>query len=221
MVGRSSDRSTFLRCLEAVHSSHKVRLRYRSLYEGRVIRTVLSPYALFFGERAWYLVGFSSAHRAVRMFKVDRIAELTVTEERFRRPARFSVENFLGNAWHLVRGERRYRVLIRFLPKVATNVAEVRWHRTQEVERQPDGSILFKVQVDGIDEIAWWILGYGPYAEVLKPAALRRKVAEMASQTAALYAPHRPVGSPSVHDSLRTKGRTARKAPTGASHNVR
>ena len=187
MAGQVGDASIFQQCRQAVQTSQKVRLVYRSLYEGRPIRTTLSPYDLFFGERAWYLVGPSSAHRAVRMFKLDRIARLTLTGEYFRRPRKFTVDDYLGNAWHLIRGRRRYAVVIRFLPKVATNVAEVRWHRTQEVTRQTDGSILLSVTVDGIDEIAWWVLGYGPYAEVLKPETLRRRVARMARETAARY----------------------------------
>lgn len=179
--------AVYERCRRAVRDAVDLRLVYHSLYEGRVIRTTLSPYALFFGERAWYLIGRSRAHRAVRMFKLDRIREVEPTGQTFRRPPNFSVERYLGNAWHLIRGQRRHRVVVRFQPKVATNVAEVRWHRTQAVEWQPDGSMRFAVTVDGIDEIAWWVLGYGPYAEVLKPAALRRKVAAMARETAGLY----------------------------------
>jgi len=187
MTDAPRDASLFRQCREAVQVSRKARLVYRSLYEGRQVRTVLSPYALFFGERAWYVVGHSSTHRSVRMFKLGRIDRLTLTDDHFRRPARFSVDGYLGNAWHLIRGARPYNVVIRFAPKVATNVAEVRWHRTQKIAPQEDGSVLFRVRVDGIDEIAWWVLGYGPYAEVLKPAALRQKVAAMARETAARY----------------------------------
>ena len=178
----------FDQCRLAVHLCRKVRLVYGSLYEGREIRTTLAPYALFFGRRAWYLIGRSSAHRSVRMFKLDRIRTLTLTDNPFRRPADFSVDGYLGDAWDMIRGTPRARVRVRFLPKVATNVAEVHWHRTQSIAWQDDGSMIFSATVDGIDEIAWWILGYGPYAEVLQPAALRRMVAEMTAQAAAIYA---------------------------------
>lgn len=176
-------------CRRAVQERRKVRLVYGSLYEGRTIRTTLSPYALFFGERAWYLIGRSSMHRAVRMFKLDRVQEVALHGDGFRRPPSFSVERFLGNAWHLIRGDRQYTVRIRFQPKVATNVAEVRWHRTQSVAWQPDGSMIFTVTVAGVDEIAWWVLGYGACAEVLQPAALRRRVAAMLSEAADQYKP--------------------------------
>jgi len=43
-----------------------------------------------------------------------------------------------------------------------------------------DGGLEFEVNVDGISEIAWWILGYGREAVVLEPAELRKLLAQHA-----------------------------------------
>ncbi|MHC4295586.1 MAG: helix-turn-helix transcriptional regulator, partial [Planctomycetota bacterium] len=51
---------------------------------------------------------------------------------------------------------------------------------TQEVEWNEDGSIEFRVRVDGLGEIAWWVLGYGDQVEVVSPAALRKRIAGVA-----------------------------------------
>ena len=77
-----------------------------------------------------------------------------------------------------------YDVHLHFDPKVAGNVAEVRWHRSQRVQWNDDGSMEFHVRVDGLGEITWWVLGYGDQVEVVAPAALRRKVAAVASAVA-------------------------------------
>jgi len=78
-------------------------------------------------------------------------------------------------------------VVIRFSKLVAQNVAEVNWHKTQRLALNDDGSLDFKVTVSGLNEISWWILGYGDQAEVLKPAKLRRLVADRVAKTARLY----------------------------------
>ena len=70
---------------------------------------------------------------------------------------------------------------------VAANVAEVNWHRTQKIVWQDDGSIYFDVKVDGLNEIYWWILGYGDQVEVLQPEALRKRVREAAARLVKLY----------------------------------
>jgi len=78
-------------------------------------------------------------------------------------------------------------VAIRFSKMVARNVAEVAWHKTQQTEFLPDGTLEFRATVSGLNEISWWVLGYGDQAEVLKPPGLRRLVAERAARTAEQY----------------------------------
>ena len=165
-----------------------VRLAYQSLTPRARIETRLSPFQMLYSRRSWYVVGRSSMHRAVRMFNVGRIETLTVLEQTFRRPTRFAIERYLGNAWHLIR-EKPYhqRVVIRFSPLVATNVAEVQWHRTQQNRFEPDGSLRFEVIVDGLREISWWILGYGDQAEVLEPPELRTLIGERVRAMSAKY----------------------------------
>jgi proteasome accessory factor B len=70
---------------------------------------------------------------------------------------------------------------------VAGNVAEVQWHPTQRVEWNEDKSAKFYVEVDGIREIAWWILGYGDQVKVVSPPALVKRVAETARRVVAKY----------------------------------
>ena len=73
-----------------------------------------------------------------------------------------------------------YNIKLRFLPMVANNVAEVQWHSTQKVTHNSDGSATIEFRVDGLREIAWWILGYGDQVQVLAPKALRNNVLETA-----------------------------------------
>ncbi len=166
-----------------------VKLEYRSYFEQDTIRTTLKPYRLFFNKRSWYVVGHSSLHKELRTFHIGRIASLQILKKTFTIPPRFSLENYLGNAWSMIRGDQRERVVIRFEPKVASNVADVFWHKTQKITTQEDGAILFEVEVDGIDEILWWILGYGKEATVITPQSLKEKIAIHAQSMLEKYAP--------------------------------
>lgn len=51
---------------QALAEKHKVRLRYNSLFENREVGLLLSPYAMFFSRRTWYVIGRSSFHRSIR-----------------------------------------------------------------------------------------------------------------------------------------------------------
>jgi proteasome accessory factor B len=50
----------------------------------------------------------------------------------------------------------------------------------QKVTRNGDGSAIVEFRVDGLNEITWWILGYGDQVQVLAPKALRERVLEVA-----------------------------------------
>jgi predicted DNA-binding transcriptional regulator YafY len=180
--------STYDQLVEAVSQRRRVRIRYGSLTEWETIRTQLSPYRLLFSRRAWYVIGRSSLHRATRTFNVGRILDLEVLDTSFQIPRGFSIERHMRNAWHLIpEPGPDQKVVIRFEKMVAQNVAEVAWHKTQELTFNDDGSLEFRATVSGLNEISWWILGYGDQAEVLRPAKLRRMVAQRAERMVQRY----------------------------------
>lgn len=178
----------FDQLLDALRNHRAVRIRYSSFSEREVITTRLSPYQLLFSRRAWYVIGRSSLHREVRTFNVGRVQKLELLDDRYKIPANFSLNRYLGNAWHLIpEPGPDFDVRVRFQPLVAANVAEVRWHKTQQITRNSDGSVDFCVTVSGLNEIAWWIMGYGNQAEVLAPDALRKIIAKHASEMVKMY----------------------------------
>lgn len=169
--------------VEAVARHRSVRMTYASFTEADEIRTKLDPYRLLFSRRSWYAIGRSSMHRAVRTFNVGRIVSVGLLEEEYHLPASFSLDRYLGNAWHLIpEAGEDHSVHVRFQPMVAGNVAEVFWHKTQRTNFNDDGSLDFHVTVSGLNEISWWILGYGEQAEVIRPVRLRKMISGHAQQ---------------------------------------
>lgn len=174
--------------LQARQQRRVLRMQYESLTEWETVTTKLRPYQLLYSRHSWYVIGRSNAHGEVRTFKLARIASLELLDEKYALPRGFSLRRYLKNAWRMVpEPGKDLNVVIRFSPLVATNVAEVIWHPTQRLEPQDDGSLLFHAKVSGVNEISWWILGYGDQAEVLKPARLRKLIATRVKSLANLY----------------------------------
>lgn len=195
--------------LDAIRRRRAVRLVYDSYTEWRHISTRLNPYRLLFSRRSWYVIGRSSLHRATRTFNLGRVVKLEVLSECYRPPRGFSLQRYLRNAWHLIpEPGPDQQVLVRFQPLVAGNVAEVLWHKTQELKLRDDGTLDFRATVSGLNEIAWWILGYGRMAEALEPAALREIVAQHAEHMAAMYA-EQPKPEPRQRHVARSRRRAA------------
>ena len=172
---------------QAIRQRCKVETDYLDYSIGEKISTVIHPYRLSFLKRGWYIIGYSTRHDAVRTFKAVRVLRYKLLSENFEPDDSFSLEDYLGNAWELIPEGQCYRVIIRFLPMVSGNVAEVNWHKTQRVTYQDDGSIIFEVDVDGLREISWWVLGYGDQAVVLEPPELREMVAARVEKMSRYY----------------------------------
>jgi proteasome accessory factor B len=183
-----SSRPVFEQLLQATRERRCVRIRYQSLAEDKHISTRLQPYRLLFSRRSWYVIGRASLYRGTRTFNLGRIHRLEVLDEPYQIPRGFNLDRYLRNAWHLIPEKGPdCEVTVRFGKLVAQNVAEVAWHKTQQVHFRPDGRLDFQVTVSGIHEISWWILGYGDQAEVLGPPELRRLVAQRAARMAQQY----------------------------------
>jgi proteasome accessory factor B len=173
--------------LAAIGSRRPVRIAYDSFSDRQVLNLKLSPYRMLFSRRSWYVIGRSAMHREVRTFNVGRIQSLDMLDEEFQVPRGFSIQRYLGNAWHLIPDGPEVDVVVRFSPFVARNVGEVVWHRTQQTTWLEDGSLELQVRVAGIREISWWILGYGNEAEVVEPEPLRTLIATHAKGMLARY----------------------------------
>jgi proteasome accessory factor B len=105
---------------------------------------------------------------------------LKITHECYPPDEEFDVSEYLGRAWSMVPEGQIYHVKLHFMPKTANNITEVKWHKTQKVTRKEDGSAIVEFRVDGLNEITWWVLGYGDQVRVLAPKALRERVLQIA-----------------------------------------
>jgi proteasome accessory factor B len=145
------------------------------------------PYALFFSQRAWYVLGHHAGRGEIRCLKLNRFTAIEQTTRPYAVPDDFSLDDHLGNAWRMIRGGRSYNVELVFEPAFAETIADTRWHATQKVDWQPDGSIVFRCTVDGLDEVVWWVLSMGPHCIVRKPKALADRVRKLARETLDCY----------------------------------
>ena len=134
-------------------------------------------------------MGHHGGRGAIRRLKLNRFTSIRLTDRPFAIPDDFDLREDLGLAWRMIRGPTRYRVAVRFEPAFADAASETRWHPTQEEQWDHEaGTVTLRFTVDGLDEIVWWVLGYGPGATVLEPPELIEKVRDLARATAERYA---------------------------------
>ncbi|MDP3058620.1 MAG: WYL domain-containing protein, partial [bacterium] len=171
---------------ECINLGRGMKMIYSSFSSGVEQEREIDPYHLFNAHGAWYVVGYCYNRKNFRTFKVDRIRKLLGCSRIFQRPDSFSINKYIGQAWSFVGGER-FEVQIHFSPPVSRLVMEGNWHPTQHIEELDDDKVLFKVAVDGLDEIKRWVLTFGEHAEVIEPQSLRQSIQVTLEKLRAIY----------------------------------
>ena len=178
----------------AIVRHHPVDITYLSRTRPEPTKRRVDPYGLTYKIGAWYLVGYCHLRQGIRTFGLDRIKWMRVREaERFQYPSDFDLAEWLAKGWQLQAGGEPTEVVVQFDAEVASWIANSHWHTSQRVEKQPDGSLLFRVTVHGYEEMLYWVLSFGAQAEVLEPAPLRAAVAESARKMALRYSEPLPL----------------------------
>ncbi len=180
-----AQREVFANLNEAIIKNRRVAVLYHPP-DAKPSHRQIDPYGLAFRNSAWYVVGYCHLRKEIRTFRVGRFKEVVLRPETFQVPGDFSMDEYFAGAWGVVRGAKAL-VRVKFDEEVASYFQETKWHPTQKIENQPDGSIIFSVEAGGFDEISSWVLSWGEYAEVLEPKELRELVATRARQAAKHY----------------------------------
>ena len=189
--------------VEGRHRQAMLGLLNRSLLEGRkleiVYRTarrrgnvserVVHPYHIMPHVRSWQLIAYCEKRQDVIMFKVDRIQKATLLDESYEIAGGFDLDAYMGDAWGVMRpeGQPPELVELRFAPDAGRWVAEEYWHKSQRVEEQADGSVIFRLNIAVTPDFVNWILYYGSKVEVMKPDHLRENVAAEHRRAAKQY----------------------------------
>ena len=149
------------------------------------------PYALYFGQRAWYAVGLHHGRDEIRTLKLSRFTRRNPLDKPYMIPDDFSLERHFGQAHRMMpsnTGSSPARPETPLHPRLRRN------RRRHPLARQPgvtqwqdDGSLLMTFRIEGLEEVLWWILSYGPNCQVLEPPELARRVADLARSTAEQY----------------------------------
>lgn len=174
-----------------------VRLTYAPP-RGREFDCLFDPYLLEPSAigRTIYILGYSSASRALRTYKLERIKRAELTEKSFELSPEFKGSEQLQRAWIVMYGdETPIRVRLRFSATVTPRVRETRWHPGQEITLTREGCEWCALIGDTL-EIEPWIRGWGSECEVLEPRALRESLVRHIQQAMRVYGLNAPSTTP-------------------------
>ena len=170
----------------AILECRRVRFRYFARYAdeatGKHEWREADPYLLSNVAQVWYTSAFDHKHGEVRVFRLDRMEDLTVSDVAFVRPA-LNVLNTMRN-----RGADQRTIVV----KALFNRSIARWVREAQSffavdEQDTENGLLVTFTIRHEDELAPWLLNWGRNVRVLEPASLCDRLRAEAHAIAGLY----------------------------------
>ena len=166
----STDNVRFERLKTALLSRRALEIVYCST-SGETNRRVILPVKLIFKDKSWYLHAYCRMQEDYRLFKVSRIVEMTVLDERFGE---------LPDELPPI--EQPYAALpaliplrLLFSPAVAFRVYD-EFERSM-IEPQPDGSMLVRAQLPQDSWVTGYLFSFGTEVTVLEPIEMQHQLA--------------------------------------------
>jgi predicted DNA-binding transcriptional regulator YafY len=154
--------------------------------ESKPTRYRVDPYALVLHQHGLYLTAYSHLSAGDRLFLVDRMKTITLSDERFDLPANYSAAERFTKSFGLIEEAPR-DILLQVSADAAHFFRESQWHSSQQISPKNDGSLLVTFMAGGLEEIAWWVLSWGKEVKVIGPPELVTLIKEQLTKTLQHY----------------------------------
>lgn len=174
--------------MEAMTENSEIEIRYRKYTSSETEIFTLRPYAVKEASRRWYVVAYCIEREAIRVYGLDRVAEMTVTGKKFRMPEDFDVEELFATSFGIYIPDGKGRTItFRATEREAKYLRDLPIHSSQKEIRTRGDGVVFEIFVCPNTDLIMEFCRRGDRIEVLSPSDIREAVAGELRKAAEQY----------------------------------
>ncbi len=179
----SHDRGQFTDKIERIQRAVRCGqiIEFDYFYEKGEVRLHMEPYFVIFQWAAWYVFGFCPERADFRLFKLGRLWNLRLCDEKFA-PREIPPEKRDFSAW--LSEEKADRLVALFDPSEKYRLIETYGPRCYE---ETDEGLRFAIDFTKLDYILAWLLGFGGKVKVLEPEHIAKALQTAAKNILSRY----------------------------------
>ena len=172
---------------EALYLGRQLQLEYLGRGRTEPRHYAVHPLGLIQRGPVSYLAVRINDNTDVRLLAVHRIRQATKMDAKAVVPRGFKIASLIPEvAAGFDRGES-IRLVLRMAEDSAIHLWETPLSRDQSISAAAeDGFVEVKATVEDTAQLRWWLLGFGDYLKVLKPAKLASDIRSMHARAASL-----------------------------------
>lgn len=165
---------------EALKENKCIGFNYRNA-KGEYISRKVEPSTLVFKGFAWYLFSFCKLRNDYRIFKLSRMDNLKILNEKVNK-YRISYEEY-KNADEIEK--KPTKISLKFSSKSRYRIQD--YFDDDDIKFLEDGNVIVNTEVIEDDWVYSMILSYGESVEVLKPQRIRNIIKEKCKKISNIY----------------------------------
>ena len=160
--------------------SEKNLISFKYFYNKGEADKLIEPYLIVFRWSAWYVFGYCEDNQDFRMFKLNRLWELSVSDNKFEQreipKERLDFESCFTAGIQLIAEfdeSVKYRLIEEYGPDCFTYT--------------DSGKLRFEFNFTFKENMISWILGFGDKVKVISPESVQKEIKEQAENVLNIY----------------------------------
>ena len=165
--------------MEAMTTDNEVRISYRKYTSAEAETLTVRPYAVKEFAKRWYLIGYCIEREGLRVYGMDRILDMELTDKLFEMPEGFDVDEMFATSFGIYLPEEKARfITFRASRSEARYLRDLPLHSSQEEIGMDGDKVVFRLFVCPDNNLTMELCRLGDRVEVMSPPEIRNAVAE-------------------------------------------
>lgn len=175
--------------LNALKQNRVIQITYRSFQKTNSCTFLVKPYCVKLFQKRWYLLGHSVYDNTMRLYGVDRIVDIQLTEEIFQLPDNFDPREWFSPYFGIVVDStlNQERVVLRATKEHRGYLRSLPLHHTQKEIASTDEYSDFEMHLCPTYDFCMEMLKQGIHVEVLEPKSLRHRMHSLIQEMLKMY----------------------------------
>ncbi len=184
-----SGRDHLTSMLEAMKENRVVMMTYKSFVKDKSHTFPIEPYCVKLFENRWYVLAHNIRYDDIRVYGLDRIEDVELTDDTFKLPKNFSSDEYFSAYYGIVSDHRikPERIVIRAYGNHIPYMKSLPVHHSQHLIEDNGDSADFELYVAPTYDFIMGLLHKGAMLEVISPESVRHQMRGWISEMYDLY----------------------------------
>lgn len=184
-----SGRDYLTTILEAMKENRIVNITYRPFKKSHGFSFPIEPYCVKLFENRWYVLAHNVRYGDIRLYGLDRMEDVEVTDNTFRIPKDFDAEEFFSGSYGVVigTGEKPEKIILRANKDHKHYLKSLPLHHSQRLIEDAGEYADFELFLSPTYDFVMKLLQVGSMIEVIEPSHLRKTMKGWISDMYELY----------------------------------